>query len=160
MFVIAKKNMLGRRLNMMQRLMPTQYNFFPKTYMMPHDFKDFTEYVSKQKHKNQRTFIVKPADECQGRGIFLTRDASVIKPDESMVVQSYVHKPHLIDGLKYDLRVYAAVVGMNPPRIYVYKDGLARFATIPYEKPHEKNIDNLCMHLTNVAINKHNILYE
>ena len=49
---------------------------------------------------------------------------------------------------------------MNPPRVYIYKDGLARFATIPYEKPHDKNIDNLCMHLTNVAINKDNEFYE
>ena len=49
-----------------------------------------------------------------------------------------MHKPHLIDGLKYDLRIYAVVVGMNPPRVYVYKDGLARFATVPYEKPHER----------------------
>lgn len=86
MFYIAKKNMLGRRLNQMARLIPTEYNFFPKTYMMPHDFKDFTEYISKQKQKNARTFIVKPEDECQGRGIFLTRDPSIIKPDDQIVV--------------------------------------------------------------------------
>lgn len=71
-----------------------------------------------------------------------------------------MHKPHLIDDLKYDLRVYAVVVGMNPPRVYVYKDGLARFATTPYEKPHERNLKNLTMHLTNVAINKFSNNYE
>lgn len=49
---------------------------------------------------------------------------------------------------------------MNPPRVYVYKDGLARFATVPYEKPHERNLEDLCMHLTNVAINKYNKYYE
>ena len=49
---------------------------------------------------------------------------------------------------------------MNPPRVYVYKDGLARFATVAYEKPHERNLDNLCMHLTNVAINKFSNAYE
>ena len=36
----------------------------------------------------------------------------------------------------------------------MYKDGLARFATCPYQKPHESNLDNLYMHLTNYAIGK------
>ena len=32
--------------------------------------------------------------------------------------------------------------------------GLARFATEPYEAPNRDNLDNICMHLTNYAINK------
>ena len=69
-------------------------------------------------------------------------------------MQKYLTKPHLIDGYKYDLRIYVFVNGINPLRIYVYNDGLARFATVPYSKPNEKNLDNLFMHLTNYAINK------
>ena len=65
-----------------------------------------------------------------------------------------MHKPHLIDGFKYDLRVYVFLNGISPLRIYVYRDGLARLATEPYEKPSDKNISNLFMHLTNYAINK------
>jgi len=65
-----------------------------------------------------------------------------------------MHKPHLIDGFKYDLRVYVFLNGISPLRIYVYRDGLARLATEPYEKPSDKNIGNLFMHLTNYAINK------
>jgi tubulin polyglutamylase TTLL6/13 len=83
---------------------------------------------------------VKPEDGCQGKGIFLTRNPDVLKPSDQLVVQKYMHKPHLIDGMKYDLRVYVFVNGMNPLRVYVYKDGLARFATVKYEKPAEKNL--------------------
>jgi tubulin polyglutamylase TTLL6/13 len=36
---------------------------------------------------------------------------------------------------------------------YIYKDGLARFATDEYQ-PGPSNISNLFMHLTNYAINK------
>jgi len=43
-----------------------------------------------------------------------------------------MHKPHLIDGFKYDLRIYVFVNGINPLRAYIYKDGLARFATEKY----------------------------
>jgi tubulin polyglutamylase TTLL6/13 len=69
-------------------------------------------------------------------------------------------KPHLIDGFKYDMRVYALVNGVNPLRIYVYKDGLARFATLTYEKPTEKNFEELFMHLTNYAINKESDTFQ
>lgn len=36
----------------------------------------------------------------------------------------------------------------------MWKDGLARFATVPYESPRPSNLSNLFMHLTNYAINK------
>lgn len=41
-------------------------------------------------------------------------------------------------------------------RAYIYKEGLARFATEEYQPPVGSNLNNLCMHLTNYAINKDN----
>lgn len=69
-------------------------------------------------------------------------------------MQKYIAKIHKIDGLKYDLRIYVLLCGVNPLRVYVYKDGLARFATVPYAGPNKENMANLNMHLTNYAINK------
>ena len=60
----------------------------------------------------------------------------------------------MIDGLKFDLRIYVLVTGINPLRAFIYKEGLARFATEEYHSPLQSNLDNLCMHLTNYAINK------
>lgn len=65
-----------------------------------------------------------------------------------------MHKPYLIDGYKFDLRLYVMLCGVNPLRIFIYKEGLARFATVPYESPTPTNLENLFMHLTNYAINK------
>jgi tubulin polyglutamylase TTLL6/13 len=152
MYNLARKNMLGRHLMRMGKILPNEYDFFPYTYMMPHDYKDFIQDTADQKHP--RTFIVKPEDQCQGKGIFLTRSPDDVKPTDQLVVQKYLHKPHLIDGFKYDLRIYVLLCGISPLRVYIYKDGLARFATEKYEKPSEKNTNNLFMHLTNYAINK------
>ena len=68
----------------MQKYLPNDYDFFPTTYCCPHDYKDFIEEVAKKKKKGgqMRTFIVKPNDEAQGRGIYLTRDDTAIKPED------------------------------------------------------------------------------
>ena len=50
--------------------------------------------------------------------------------------------------------------GIDPMRIYVYKEGLARLATEPYQPPQPSNLSNLYMHLTNYSINKNSENFE
>jgi tubulin polyglutamylase TTLL6/13 len=56
--------------------------------------------------------------------------------------------------LKFDLRVYVLITSVTPLRIFIYEEGLARFATSEYIPPQGSNLGNLHMHLTNYAINK------
>jgi len=72
------------------------------------------------------------------------------------VIQEYLDEPFLVDKLKFDMRLYVLVLSVDPLRIYLYNEGLVRFATVEYEKPTDQNIDNTYIHLTNYAINKHN----
>lgn len=62
----------------------------------------------------------------------------------------------MIDGLKFDFRLYVLLAGCDPLRIYLYYEGLTRFATEPYKDPSRDNLENMCIHLTNYAINKDN----
>ena len=39
-------------------------------------------------------------------------------------------------------------------QVYMSRDGLARFCTVPYEHPTNKNIHSAFMHLTNYSLNK------
>ena len=61
--------------------------------------------------------------------------------------------------MKFDLRLYVLVLGVNPLRIFLFKDGLARLATSPYYEPNDSNMNNMQMHLTNYAINKNSLAF-
>uniref|UniRef100_A0AAY4DCT8 Uncharacterized protein n=1 Tax=Denticeps clupeoides TaxID=299321 RepID=A0AAY4DCT8_9TELE len=63
------------------------------------------------------------------------------------------YQPFIIDGFKFDLRLYVLVTSCDPFRIFMYNEGLARFCTSQYNEPTNSNED-VCMHLTNYAINK------
>ncbi|XP_072138252.1 tubulin polyglutamylase ttll6-like isoform X1 [Mobula birostris] len=149
---ICRKDLLARNLNRMLKLFPKEYNIFPRTWCLPADFGDFQAYCRTRKPK---TYICKPDCGCQGRGIFITRNLKEIKHGDRLICQHYISKPFLIDGFKFDLRVYVLVTSCDPFRIYIYNEGLARFATSKYIEPSSSNLDDICMHLTNYAINRH-----
>lgn len=69
------------------------------------------------------------------------------------MVQEYLKNPLLVDEFKFDLRIYVLVTNVNPLRIFIHHQGLARFAT---EKFRLKAYNNPFIHLTNYAINKDN----
>ena len=70
-----------------------------------------------------------------------------------MVVQEYVDNPFLLGGLKFDVRVYVLLTSVDPVQLYVYEEGLVRFATQKYSN-HPADLANNFIHLTNFSINK------
>ncbi|RLN48390.1 hypothetical protein BBJ29_004403 [Phytophthora kernoviae] len=71
------------------------------------------------------------------------------------ILKRYVANPFLINGLKFDLRVYVAVTSYDPLRIYLFHDGLVRFCTEKYSTS-KSALQNPFSHLTNYSINKKN----
>jgi tubulin polyglutamylase TTLL4 len=61
----------------------------------------------------------------------------------------------LIDGYKYDLRIYVLVTSYDPLKAYMFKEGLVRFATEKYST-NPKNLKQKFVHLTNYSVNKKN----
>ena len=49
-------------------------------------------------------------------------------------------QPFIIDGFKFDLRIYVLMTSCDPLRIFVYNEGLARFATTSYSHPCTDNL--------------------
>lgn len=60
-------------------------------------------------------------------------DLSEVPLNESLVISKYIGNPLLINGLKFDLRLYVLVTSFDPLKIYIYNEGLVRFASEPYD---------------------------
>ena len=69
-----------------------------------------------------------------------------------MIVQEYINNPMLINGLKFDIRIYVLMTSIEPLRLYIFEDGLVRFATKSYSNKMEDLCDHY-IHLTNYTIN-------
>ena len=97
-------------------------------------------------------YIVKPDSGSQGDGIRITAEPERAKcpPGQERVVQEYIAKPMLIEGLKFDLRLYVLVADVQdapdeggPMRLFLCREGLARFAVEGYEQPAASNVKNV-----------------
>jgi tubulin polyglutamylase TTLL2 len=97
-------------------------------------------------------WICKPSDLSRGRGIQIINNMDDLKYDQQSVLQKYIHNPLLIRGMKWDMRIYVAIPQMRPMKLYLYKEGLARFSTERYDN---SKLSNLFSHLTNSSINKY-----
>lgn len=91
MFNLAKKNQLSLNLERMKKWETKEYSFYPKTWVLPGDFKELKQFYNKCNDEDSdgpgnKTFIVKPEGSCQGRGIFLTWDLESISNQDHMVV--------------------------------------------------------------------------
>ena len=150
---VARKGRLAQNLDRMRRSFPQEYSFYPRTWVLPAEWGGFKGEFDGS-GKSTRTFIIKPDSGCQGRGIFLTQDLDRVAAIESQVAQLYIQKPLLIEGFKFDLRMYVLVTSATPLRVYVFEDGLARFCTEEYTRAASDNLGDRCMHLTNYAVNK------
>uniref|UniRef100_H2XQ27 Tubulin polyglutamylase TTLL11 n=1 Tax=Ciona intestinalis TaxID=7719 RepID=H2XQ27_CIOIN len=160
MVELVQKVHLSRIIKRMQLLFPGEFDFYPPTWFLPEQYHQFVGEMTVNKKLTKResqTYIVKPDTGSQGEGIHLVsdpRDVHAVVGARPAVVQKYIENPILLDGYKFDLRMYVVVARLHPVEIYLCKDGLARLCTVPYEPPSATNINNTLMHLTNYSLNK------
>lgn len=72
--------------------------------------------------------------------ISLIRNCEKLPAQEHFIVQEYLDKPFLMEGYKFDLRIYILVTSCDPLRIFLYNDGLVRMGTEKYHAPNEANL--------------------
>ena len=142
-------------------------NFLPITYVLPQDMSIFTEEFKRYPNS---LWILKPSNKCQGQGITLVNKTSKLKKinfnnktitenntqitiNETYVISKYIDNPFLIGGKKFDMRIYCLVTSFHPLKAYLYKQGFCRFCNEKFSVD-VSDINNIYIHLTNVAVQK------
>lgn len=128
-----------------------EYAFCPRTYVFPEDYRKFC--LEREASGNKHIYILKPAASSCGKGIKVIGPGTQINKKNGHIVSRYIANPHLIDGFKYDLRIYVVVTCFEPLKIFMLREGLVRFATQKYST-NPKSFDKTFIHLTNYSINK------
>nr|XP_022900397.1 tubulin polyglutamylase TTLL4-like isoform X1 [Onthophagus taurus]XP_022900398.1 tubulin polyglutamylase TTLL4-like isoform X1 [Onthophagus taurus] len=158
-FQIGRKDRLWRNL---QRLMYIhgykEFEFMPQSFVIPQDLRMLKQCWEEKSGIGNEIFIIKPPASARGTGIKVINKWSQLPKKQSLVVQRYISNPYLINGSKFDLRLYVLVTSFNPLRIYLYPEGLARFASAKYSHRVE-DLQDRYKHLTNYSINKYSSEY-
>ncbi|KFW81861.1 Tubulin polyglutamylase TTLL5 [Manacus vitellinus] len=149
-YELTRKDRLYRNVTRMQLAHGFKtFHILPQTFILPTEYQDFCNTYS----KDRGPWIVKPVASSRGRGVYLINNPSQIVVEDNILVSRYINNPLLIDDFKFDVRLYVLVTSYDPLVIYLYEEGLARFATVRYDQA-SKNIKNQFMHLTNYSVNK------
>lgn len=151
-----KDRLCDNVISMQDKFGKEPFDILPETYVLPNEFADFYSQFHELKNHGQNHWIIKPAAASRGRGIQIIDDISDLPIKESCIISRYIPNPLLVNGLKFDLRIYVLVTSYDPLRIYVYNEGLTRFASEPYrnEAGESAHMSNKFAHLTNYSINK------
>lgn len=157
-WVVGRKDRLMRTLASYRRRFGASYSFFPEGFTLPDQTDAFRRALQRDSDASvspPSIWILKPPASACGRGIrvITSKDAAAIAKDKAYVVQRYIADPLLVNGVKFDLRLYVVVTSVDPLRIYLFRDGLARFCTRAYSLT---TLANRFSHLTNYAVNKAN----
>lgn len=129
----------------------------PETYQLPAEYNIFADEFRKRPNS---MWIMKPSGSAQGKGIFLVNKLSQIKRwsknqgnARNYVCSQYLNRPLLVGGKKFDMRQYVLVTSFRPLKAFINRNGFCRFCSVKYN-PSLNEMDNMFVHLTNVAIQK------
>ena len=168
---MTRKDLLKRNIDRLNRLcsgsklLRSAFELMPKTFVLPHEYTKFVSHFYKEEERlrEQATalenpalpnyWILKPVGLSRGRGISLISDIGAVKYDCQTVAQAYLHNPLLIDGFKFDLRLYCLVTSFQPLEAFLYREGFVRLSTRRFSLD-IKSQDDLLVHLTNSSIQK------
>lgn len=176
---LCRKSTAAYFVNQMRDAFPHLYQFCPQTWVLRRDAYDQALALERtMSEKKGWIYICKPSAGSLGRGLQLVKKWTDLKgvlrevwpngEEENLsrrrraeyVVQRYVTRPLLLDGFKFDCRVYVVVTNALPLVAYIFEEGLGRFCTVQYEKPRARNLGNAFMHLTNYSVNRHSDKFQ
>ncbi|KAJ3234362.1 Tubulin polyglutamylase ttll4 [Chytriomyces hyalinus] len=125
-------------------------DFLPATFFLPSQRRRL-----KQAFHSHPSWIIKPPASARGIGIRVVNKWKDVPQRKDVIACKYIQNPYLIDKKKFDIRLYVVVTSFDPLRIYLFKEGIVRFAAEKYSTAVSKNnVRNRFVHLTNYSVSK------
>lgn len=126
-------------------------NFTFPCWVLPQD----KEFLKRHMQINGGNYIVKPSFRGEGHGIFIVDSfAELDQPGmDNFIIQPFLNNPYLVRGKKFDFRTYVLVTSISPLRLYIYNEGLVRFASSKYN-PNATRGGKQQQYLTNTSVGK------
>jgi tubulin polyglutamylase TTLL1 len=178
-YELTRKDLMAKNIKKYKKALvkenkPVEHlDFIPLTYILPGDMSIFLEEF---KRSPGSLWILKPSNKSQGQGIVLvnkinklkklkfttktlTENNTTVTINETYVISKYIDNPLLISDKKFDMRLYVLVTSYRPLKVWLYKQGFCRFCNEKFSVDINE-IDNIFIHLTNVAIQKKYEKYE
>lgn len=144
--VICRKAPFIRTIQRIAKFFPEEFNFLPRSYILPHENIPFAQIIRRTKKRH----IIKPDGGALGNGIEIIEPRGQYVPWKRLAVAQEYIESALLNGYKFDLRVYALVVSAKPLKVYTYRDGIVRFCSEPASSKSRFS------ELTNTAVNMRN----
>ena len=143
---MCRKAPFVRLIHRLEPYYPGLFTFLPKSYILPNDNVSFLAALGRK----DRRHIYKPDKGSLGHGIKVIEAGDNFPIRRRLAVAQEYIESYTIDDRKFDLRIYALVASLEPLRIYIYRQGVARFCTASAEGTTRFSF------LTNTAVNQKN----
>ncbi|KAI8915116.1 tubulin-tyrosine ligase family-domain-containing protein [Entophlyctis helioformis] len=160
-YELTRKDLLVKNVKRMIKTIEKEYGkpesqkfeFISTSYVLPQEHALFQEEFK----RNGGVWIMKPG----ARGGAANSEDG--EGPEAYIVQRYIENPYLIGGCvcskKFDIRGYVLVTSYYPLVVYIHRNGFCRFSNTQFSMQ-AKDISNLYIHATNVAIQKTSPNYD
>lgn len=119
--IIGKKFNLFKKFITLSKKYPNDYNFMSKYY----ELIEFSHLFLNNINFNDKTNLwIVENKSSKNKNMRLLNDIKLVKQEDAI---SHFIYPHLINGKKYEIRLYFLITGFCPLKIYLFNNGFVKF---------------------------------
>jgi len=122
------------------------FKYYPQTFILPEEYEQFSQ--EHKKHRKDAFWIEKATTASCGQGAKLVSNIRHLKSTEACIVQRYIDDPLLLEGRKFNIRLYFVISMVNPLRVFLWKEGIVFLGDESYECS-KSTLSNRMMHIIN-----------
>ena len=128
-----------------------------ETHLYPEDKEEIIFKFKNYKFGNNldNLWLIKSKNGTLGIRISILKNISEI--NEKNVITKFDSNPYLIRGSKYDIRFHGLITGVNPMKLYLYKEEFVKISSVKYNF---SNFKNKFSFITNVGFRKKSDKYK